>query len=647
MMNRERYLQGAIQIGDELLAKAHKNEDGFWWETMTLGDDGKEQWYVSESLYAGVAGIVLFMMELHKHTGDARYLEAVKEGARWLEKYCHDNPTDYYAFYTGRMGVSYLMLLLADYFNDENYKSKALQIAENCEVFLKSGRLVDDLINGSSGTVLGLLHLHAATGQAYLLEKIQLFTDHLIENAQIGEKGIYWDRSPKAISGLCGFSHGASGIGYVFLELAHYFNNDTCYNIADRAFAYENHLYNEKFSNWPDLRKGVYDDKSFEEHKQQYLKGNKEFFHTASDMSAWCHGAPGVGLSRVRAYELRGEKQYLEDLKKALAKTRQISVEPEFTEVPYVLCHGGGGNAILFLEAARVLNEDKYIDEASRVADRALKYRSGYEKYISGYSALLGDRSLFMGDAGIGYFYLLLSDGMPNGASILKPDVTETADTQDFQLRMSAGKLYDAMAQRLYPKTFAHLKKDGFDSESQSLGEDILASVTSDLEQEVKNTGNERLEALWEYEKLIVQLDRKNTSHSYSYIKSIIETEKNRAILDDDDTLLKSAIALPGGHMLTIAPDLQEQQQEDEDNYVILVPTAGQVMEFPLNYFSYAVIGKFERPRVVQEVIDEMLAEFDIATDDEARQVKQATLDQVREAMKQGILQIDQPVEAL
>lgn len=644
-MTRESYLKGAIDIGDQLIAKAKKNEEGMWWETMTLGEDGSGDWQVSESLYSGVAGIVFFLMELYKKTEDPKYLDAVTEGAKWLEKYCDKNHTSYYAFYTGRMGVSYLMIQLADFFGDDSYKTKALKIADKCEVFLQSNYKVDDLINGSSGTLLGLLHLHAATGEESLLKKIELFTDHLINNLHFGECGVYWDRSSKNITGLCGFSHGASGIGYVFLELGHYFSNPTFYRIAELAFSYENYHYSPTHGNWPDFRKGIYDEKTLKEHKEQYLKGNKEFFLSPSDMSAWCHGAPGIGLSRVRAYELLGKDEYLEDLKNAISKTIQLDLDMDTNRVAYVLCHGGGGNSILFLEADRVLNGDqRSIDAATATGDRALSYRSQYKEYVSGYAGLKDDTSLFMGDAGIGYFYLLLADGGLSHPSILKPDIKEVYEgDKGGVFSVNDSQINAKLAEKLYPKTFSCLKDKGFNFNSLNVNNKIIASVTAGFDKYVQEAKDSLLDEIWSYEKLKVELDQNVASHSYNYIKRLVETEKNRDLLNDEQLLLKATISLPDGHLLTT---LQTTEGDEEESYIMLISNSEGLVEYPLSYFSYEVIRIFEQPRRISDAINDMISNFEVTNPDEVEQVKAATLAQIREAMKEGLLQLNHSVQA-
>lgn len=101
-------LKEAVRIGDELLDKAIDHNDGFSWKTLIYNTNTQKcHWQQNESIYSGTAGIVLFFLELYKQTKNSSYIHAAKKGADWLIYHCRKNPSSYYAFYTGRMGVSY------------------------------------------------------------------------------------------------------------------------------------------------------------------------------------------------------------------------------------------------------------------------------------------------------------------------------------------------------------------------------------------------------------------------------------------------------------------------------------------------------------------------------------------------------------
>src|SRR5699024_2674310 len=99
-----------------------------------------------------------------------------------------------------------------------------------------SSQVKNDLITGVSGTLLGLLHLYNVSEKDWVLDKIAIFVNYLIKQMKHAEDGIYWDINYRHAKPLCGFAHGTSGIGYVFLELGYYFENKAFYNIAEQAF---------------------------------------------------------------------------------------------------------------------------------------------------------------------------------------------------------------------------------------------------------------------------------------------------------------------------------------------------------------------------------------------------------------------------
>jgi hypothetical protein len=52
----------------------------------------------------------------------------------------------------------------------------------------------------------------------------------------------------------------------------------------------------------------------------------------------WCHGAPGIGLSRLRAFELTGDEQYQREARLALRATSRALRDSTLTG--FSLCHG-------------------------------------------------------------------------------------------------------------------------------------------------------------------------------------------------------------------------------------------------------------------------------------------------------------------
>src|SRR5689334_21885132 len=128
---------------------------------------------------------------------------------------------------------------------------------------------------------------------------------------------------------------------------------------------------------------------------------------------AWCHGAPGIGLSRVRAVELLpAEPEVREDAAVAL-RTTATGVR-DALDVPttsFSLCHGVAGNAELLLYAGTSLPSPEHRAMAEHVGRvGAMRFEDAGEPWPSGVNGGGDTPNLMLGTAGIGYHYLRLAD---------------------------------------------------------------------------------------------------------------------------------------------------------------------------------------------------------------------------------------------
>jgi lantibiotic modifying enzyme len=256
---------------------------------------------------------------------------------------------------------------------------------------------------------VALLGLRQLVDDPTLLDAATLLGDQLLEGAQHRNGGYSWrwDRFPFPRN-LTGISHGAAGIGWALLELAIATGESRFREAAELAFSYERYWFDAASGNWPDFRMS---------------RGGKA---PASFFTRWCHGAPGIALSRVRAYELTNSITCKAEAETALASTR-TSIERELASnaANYSLCHGLAGNAAILVYASRALTEANVGSSANMRLARAV---ADYGVAISG----AGERpwrcgthtgretpGLMLGLAGIGYFYLCMN--YPELPSVLLP----------------------------------------------------------------------------------------------------------------------------------------------------------------------------------------------------------------------------------
>jgi hypothetical protein len=675
---KERLLKEARRIGDQLLKEAKTDGDGIYWETMTMDLERNISYKTSESIYSGVAGTVLFFLELYKQVHEPRYLDAAVRAMRWVVRYCENNLSSYYAFYTGRMGIPYVLLRMYDVTGDRSYVEQALAIARPVMEYLKAPQHVDDLINGTSGAILGLLHLHAAVGEEWIPEAIDAFIKHLVRSAHHGPRGLYWDRSENAISGLCGFSHGAAGIGFVFLELGRYFQNETFYKLAEQAFLYERYFYDESRGNWPDLRKGIYNDEDRENHRKAFLEGNMEFFTQGGDMNAWCHGAAGIGLSRLRAYQLLKKEIYETEARTAIRKTVMTNVETDMPEPTFTLCHGGGGNADLFIYAYRIFNDDQYLRLAEKVAQKAIDFYEKNNHYISGfhYGGDMQDRSLFMGNAGIGYFYLRLLD--PLHVPCIQAPVLENSCDAD-KIRSLSRYPFITISQSEVRKQLLH--KDFY--RTISIAEELipreLAAFFNDFSYSIDNPGTlmgsfidfmgtamgtpplssnhkRLLTEIFELELEKRRLDESVKSHSLLNIKEIVRREKGEETIKNaaDEQAFK-------GLMFKLEPDVRlmlmewnwnltpqeewreninkEVEEDPEEGWAVLLkPFPQGIIETELSPFTYTILVEFQEANRVDRVIEATIDAFEALTPEQEKMLREKIVEQIKHLLLSGIL---------
>jgi hypothetical protein len=670
-------LDEARRIGDRLLAEAETDENGMHWKTMTMDLNRNVSFIKSESIYSGVSGIVLFFLELFKQTQDKRYMDAAVEGMKWVINYCKKNPSSYYAFFTGRMGVSYTLLQMHQFTREKEYLENAIAMARPCKDISEGSSGVDDLINGTSGTLLGLLHLHAATGEKWILETIDCYIRCLVDRASHGPAGLYWDRSPQQISGLCGFSHGAAGIGFVFLELGHYFRNEAFYSIARQAFLYETYFFNQakKHKNWPDLRRGIYSDDDYQEHQKAFLEGDMDFFTMGSDMNAWCHGAAGIGLSRLRAFQLLKNPVYKNEVQIAVDKTILTDIESSKPDPLFILCHGSGGNAELFIYAYQILRDKKYLSMAEKIAINALAYHKKHNYYLAGYSipGAGEDRSLFMGNAGIGYFLLRLADPF-HVPSILAPTIDVTLDPGELAsashypfIYISLPDLQRRLLQKDFKRTILISEEimpeelkvflTGHQLDSNDTGFSLVKPFIEFIEKFMPSLPAKKKDVLsdvFELEKEKRRMDEKIKSHSLLSIKENLLAQQAEKINEtDNETFKKLIFRLEEDVRLAVTdwdwnesnreqwlsnPD-REKGQEEEDFYPILLkPTPLGILETRLSPFSYTILYEFQESNPVEGVIRAVLEAFESLTPEQEEMLKGKIIQQIKEALLAGIL---------
>jgi lantibiotic modifying enzyme len=202
-----------------------------------------------------------------------------------------------------------------------------------------------DIISGSAGCIGALAVLYRCAPTARTLAAAIQCGNRLIERAGSIESGGGWKPRTKHSRPLTGFSHGAAGMSWALLELAALTSEDRFRATALAAIEYERRLFSAEAGNWPDLR----DDGGID----GMANGDNRRFATA-----WCHGAPGIGLGRLRCLRHLDDPSIRAEIDAALKTT----IAQGFGR-NHCLCHGDLGNLELLLEGSLTLNGPQWGDQ--------------------------------------------------------------------------------------------------------------------------------------------------------------------------------------------------------------------------------------------------------------------------------------------
>lgn len=399
-------IDAAMRVGETLCETAHWHESRCNWvgrsprestsdlpTTPTVAALGPE-------VYTGTAGIALFLSHLHARTGIEAFrrtaLGAIRQALGRSENV---PPAMAVSFYSGLVGIAYAAVRVGRLIDDSELIESGMQLAHRAVSAPDSDRLLD-VIGGNAGAIAPLLWLAKIEGgESLQTSSLDLATE--LAAAATKRDGTWcWNNDRASGTGvgptpLCGFAHGASGMGLALIEIGVRYQQQDWIEGGLAAFRYEDQLYDAGRGNWPDLRELTA--RGGAPHDRQH----------ASFMVAWCHGAAGIGLARLRAHQLL--PQHRADLQigveQALRTTAAHlqSVPADFDASP---CHGRGGLAETLLHASATLDDRQYADQAFGMWEHTVRTRSVGQPWSVGVASGRNNPSLMLGLAGIGYALL-------------------------------------------------------------------------------------------------------------------------------------------------------------------------------------------------------------------------------------------------
>jgi len=336
----------AQRLGFHLSRIAYEEASSVTWLGLNLVNE--RYWAlqpVGEDLYNGRLGIALFLLELSHSCSD-------RDARRIAEKVLADRAAQMRSalergldggksVHEANLGAfgplcgSALVLARgARLLGREDWLSLAVESMVSVSDYVVNDQSLD-IISGSAGYALACLDLFAAVGEPRLVECAHFAARHLQASATHTDHGCGWFTRIDAHKPLTGFSHGASGIALALLKVGECTGDSLLTELAHSAVEYERTSRLALRSNWPDYRT---------------ISGEVNQLPTPS-MVAWCHGAPGIGVSRHLMLQSSLDGSFKELVTADLEHAVETTVANGF-HGNHSLCHGALGNHAL-LEAVR------------------------------------------------------------------------------------------------------------------------------------------------------------------------------------------------------------------------------------------------------------------------------------------------------
>jgi len=291
---------------------------------------------IDPSVYSGTCGIAWALAEYAVWAGETWAADLSVQAIRHSLRHWQDIPSEQrLGFYSGWSGLVFAAVHVSRLLNETSTLPALPQLLAALRNQPPSHEF--DLVSGAAGAVLSGSLLAAALGEEAL--DIAYGAARRLRQqpkARAPGGGFAW-RPPRQHRDLplTGVAHGASGAAWSLLELwALRREEEWLRDLAEQAFAYEGRLYDEAEENWPDLR--------------YYQTWRATRILRPSYQAAWCHGAGGIALARLRAYEITADPAYLRMAVVAGRTLLKAADEALRDSSPLLnLCHGGPGNAEL------------------------------------------------------------------------------------------------------------------------------------------------------------------------------------------------------------------------------------------------------------------------------------------------------------
>lgn len=360
----ERWLEGAVHLAERFCDMAIVDGDEANWVTRRI-NGSMARWPVNRptvaalppGVYEGTAGVALYLARVHEETQDPRMRRVALAAMRRAVNGAFSivDPMRSRGYYIGAIGVACAAVEAGQRLGEPALLDRARAIVREAFERRKEPRY-HDIIFGAAGAIPALLWYAEETGDETAIELAQWHGSDLVRVANVDEDAYSWgpEIPKKHVRPMTGFSHGAAGYGWALSFLVAQGASPRVEAAARGAFRYERKWFDAKERAWRDLRTDWAPGKPIQRRFAVF----------------WCHGSPGIGLSRIAAAEnlkdARLRKEIGFALEHSLRTSREMFGRPQEDVCG---CHGIVGNAECIWEMGAAVGDPRGKLFAEEAAD--------------------------------------------------------------------------------------------------------------------------------------------------------------------------------------------------------------------------------------------------------------------------------------
>jgi lantibiotic modifying enzyme len=409
-----RYREAALQAARWVQACKVVREPGATWPA----DPARPQ-SVSAELYSGTAGVVFFLLEAHRHTGEAAFIKDAAAGAdHLLGQVAPDGPRFQAGLYTGAAGIGFCLEQAFQATKAAKYRDGVGRCVRQLRRRArKSGAGVEwnestDVIAGGAGVGLYLLRAARELDDPGCLELAWRAGKRLVELGKPEHGGLKWPMSARFPRLMPNFSHGTAGVCYFLATLFQWTREQA---FLDAALAGARYL------------RAAADTAGGACRVFHHEPGGTDLYYLS-----WCHGPPGTARLFYRLYQATGDRAWLDWVHRCARAVLDSGIPARRTPGFWNnvgQCCGSAGVGEFFLALHRVAGDGRYLEFAERMAADVLGRATpdgGGLKWVQAEHRVKPDEVVaqtgyMQGASGVGLFLFRLDAckrGKPPGAAL-------------------------------------------------------------------------------------------------------------------------------------------------------------------------------------------------------------------------------------